>query len=72
MTINEIETKLNGAFNVTLQSWIFLPNVTNFPSLTLPVGGININTLEAQDFASGTTDTGFMFGSIQERGRYNL
>jgi hypothetical protein len=65
--VAEIYGLLNGYFNVTLQSWVFPPNVTNFPSLTLPIGNTNI-TLTPPDFALGTTDTGLISGSIQEKG----
>ena len=65
--VQNIYTLLDGQFNTDLQSYTFPANLTEFPTVILPAGMINI-TLTPVDFAIGPPDAaGWVVGSIQSR-----
>ena len=65
--VEDIYSLLDGQFDATAAGWVYPANVTEFPTLTLPVGRTNV-TLTAPDFASFTSGPGMIFGTIQSRG----
>ena len=69
--VREVYGLLGGHFNSTLQNWVFPANTTEFPTLTLPAGDINV-TLTPPDFSVGPPDSGWLSGSLQERGDSNF
>ena len=65
--VEDIYSILHGQFDETAGGWVFPANVTDFPTLTLPVGTTNV-TLTAPDFAGFTSSPGMIFGTVQSRG----
>ena len=69
--VREVYRLLGGHFDSRMQGWVFPANTTQFPTLTLPAGDINV-TLTPPDFSIGPPDSGFLSGSLQERGDSNF
>ena len=65
--VREVYNLLGGHYNVTLQNWVFPANATNYPTVTLPAGDHNVK-LTPPDFAIGPPDSGWLYGSLQDRG----
>ena len=65
--VEDIYSLLHGQYDATAAGWVFPANLTEFPTLKLPVGTTNV-TLTGPDFASFTSGPGMIFGTIQSRG----